>query len=124
MRAVSLDCFLTDRSETIDFIKMDIQGGEHAALLGMGEVVARSPRVRILMEMWPFVHERYGAGTEALLELVESWGLEVHRIGASHELLGPRLAANAPVPESSDPEAYFDVRNFRWDGSTWVEAEG
>ena len=107
--AVSLDRYLTDTDEAIDFIKMDIQGAEYPALLGMRDVVARSPRICILMELWPFVYERYGQGTHALLELVESWGLAVHRLGVAATLLGPRLTAAALLPERGDPNAYLDV---------------
>ena len=37
----------------VDFVKMDVQGGEGAALEGMIDALARSPRVKILMEFWP-----------------------------------------------------------------------
>jgi FkbM family methyltransferase len=122
--AVSLDRYLTDSSEAIDFIKMDIQGAEYPALLGMREVVARSPRVSILMELWPFVYERYGQGTAALLALVESWGLTVHRLGTEPASLGPRVTAAALLPEQGDPNAYLDVLCVRGEQFSPIEKGG
>ena len=104
--AISLDSFLR-RGEVVDFIKMDIQGGEYAALLGMRDVVARSPTVRILMELWPFVHERFGAGTRTLLSLLESYGFVVRRMGSPDP--GRRLSPDSPLPERDDPNHYFNV---------------
>jgi FkbM family methyltransferase len=38
---------------TVQFIKLDVQGHELAALTGMQEVLASSPNVRVLFEFWP-----------------------------------------------------------------------
>jgi FkbM family methyltransferase len=108
VRAVSLDRFLA-AEPPLDFLKMDIQGAEYRALLGMAELVARSPRLVILMELWPFVHDRFGSGTRALLELLASWGLQVWRLDALADGRGTALTPETPLPERHDPEAYFDV---------------
>jgi FkbM family methyltransferase len=103
--AVSLDRYLADEPP-LHFVKMDIQGAEYGALLGMAETVARAPGILILMELWPFAHDRFGAGTRVLLELLSSWGLEVRRLDPR----GPTaLTADTPLPERDDPDAYFDV---------------
>jgi FkbM family methyltransferase len=107
--AVSLDAFFAADTAPLRLIKMDIQGAEHAALLGMQNVVARSPGVKILLELWPFVYERYGNGTQTILRLLESWGFEMHRLGNDRQGGRQRLSADAPLPEREDPDAYFDV---------------
>jgi FkbM family methyltransferase len=38
---------------TVDFIKLDVQGHELAALSGMEQLLASSPDVRVLFEFWP-----------------------------------------------------------------------
>jgi FkbM family methyltransferase len=106
--AVSLDRFLA-HEPSLDFLKMDIQGAEHQALLGMAGVVARSPGLVILMELWPFAHDRFGQGTRALLELLSSWGMQVWRLDAWDAGHRTPLTADSPLPERSDPDAYFDV---------------
>jgi FkbM family methyltransferase len=106
--SVSLDHFLA-HEPTLDFLKMDIQGAEYPALVGMSDVVARSPGLVILMELWPFVHDRFGRGTGALLELLSSWGMQVWRLDAWDAGRRTPLTTDSPLGERSDPDAYFDV---------------
>ena len=107
--AVSLDSYFAHARDELHFIKMDIQGGEYKALCGMRSLVARSPELKILMELWPFVHDRFGEGTNVLLGLLASWGFEVRRVVSGSSHLGERLTAADTVPERADPNAYFDV---------------
>jgi FkbM family methyltransferase len=67
---VALDRFFA-AGEQLQFVKMDVQGAEYAALCGMQEVLTRSRDVRLLFELWPYVHDRFGVGTRALLTLLE-----------------------------------------------------
>ncbi len=106
--AVSLDSFFA-RGEQVHFIKMDIQGAEYPALLGMRTLVARSPEMRIVMEFWPYAHDHDGVGTGAVIALVESWGLHVHRLAPETGLAGERLTPATVFPERDDVDAYFDV---------------
>ena len=107
--AVSLDTFLASAADPLHFVKMDIQGGEYAALRGMRSVVGRSPDIKILMELWPFVHDRFGEGTDALLGLLASWGFEVRRLAADTASLGPPFVEADAIPDRADPDTYFDV---------------
>ena len=105
---LALDQFFHRADDRVEFVKLDIQGAEYRALLGMRELLARSPEVRLLMELWPFVHDRFGAGTTTLLELLTSWGFLIWRVGR-HGRVEARLSPHGPMPERSDPNAYFDV---------------
>jgi FkbM family methyltransferase len=107
--AVSLDSYFASPEEPLHFVKMDIQGGEYAALRGMRSLVARSPDLKILMELWPFVHDRFGEGTDALLALLTSWGFEVRRLASDAASLGTPLARADAIPDRADPSTYFDV---------------
>jgi FkbM family methyltransferase len=106
--AVALDDVFRNDPGAIHFIKMDIQGAEYQALLGMTEIVGRSPDLCILMELSPFLYDRFGAGVNAILVLLDSWGLEVRRIGRDGQS-GEKLTPDTPIPERTDPDAYFDV---------------
>ncbi len=111
--AVSLDGFF-QRDETLQFIKMDIQGAEYAALRGMQALAARSPNLKILMELWPYLYERHGSGTAALLGLLESWGFEIRRVETDGGgRVGERLTASTPVPERESENVCFDVLCIR-----------
>lgn len=52
VQAYALDDFL-DPSQTVDIIKMDIQGAEGLALSGMTGLLERSQDIKIFMEFWP-----------------------------------------------------------------------
>lgn len=109
VKAVSLDSFLNDDARALHFVKMDIQGAEYPALRGMESTVARSPGLKILMELTPNLYERFGSGTRDLIALVESWGFEIHRITNDGARLGERLTAATRIPECEIPDACFDV---------------
>jgi FkbM family methyltransferase len=108
VEAVSLDDFFRTREEQVDFVKMDIQGAEYAALRGMSELISRSKDVRILMELWPFALNRFGVGTAALLRLLDSWGLGVVMIDPDGSL-ARRVTSDTPLPNCDDPAMYFNV---------------
>jgi len=106
--AVSLDAFLAGDPAPLALVKMDIQGAEYEALCGMREVIARSPDVRLLLEVWPWVLERFGAGTRALLALLEEWGLEARRLSERGEPAG-LVRADTLRATAFGPDDYFDV---------------
>lgn len=109
--AVALDDIYRGEGEQLQFIKLDIQGAEYAALLGMRQVVSRSPSVHLLMEVWPSVLDRFGVGTPALLSLLASWGLEMRVVGADGGL-GEHLTADT-LARRGEGGAYFSVLCYR-----------
>jgi len=53
---ISVPCFALDdyvKGQSVDFIKMDIQGSELPALLGMRQTIIRNSAIKILMEYTP-----------------------------------------------------------------------
>jgi FkbM family methyltransferase len=106
VKAVRLDTFFDDRTP-LDFIKMDIQGAEYAALLGMQAVVARSPGLRILTEFWPYGLDRFGQGTDRMLDLLQSWGFRIHLLKDGK--IGEGLFPGAPIPGRDNPNIYFNI---------------
>lgn len=77
--AVSLDDYFR-AGETLDFIKMDIQGAEGWALKGMRETIGRSSRVVLLTEFEPWGLEQSGIGALGYLELLAQYGFTVYDI--------------------------------------------
>ena len=75
---VALDSYF-DPTATIDFVKMDIQGAEPAALRGMERVLARSPNARILTEFWPNGIRRAGGDPAAFMARLKALGFIVSK---------------------------------------------
>jgi FkbM family methyltransferase len=111
VRAVTLDAFFA-AGEPLQLVKMDVQGAEFAALRGMEAVLARSPDVRLLLEMWPCVQNRFGPGAQALLSLLDGWGFHIYRL-ASGGVPGERLTPAAPLPGADDDRYCFDILCLR-----------
>lgn len=109
---IALDDFFASSGETVRLVKIDVQGAEHAAFAGMRELLIRSTDVHVLLELWPFVHDRFGSGTRALLEFLESCGLEVWRVEAGGRL-GERVDSGRQIAGRDDPGLYFEVVAMR-----------
>jgi FkbM family methyltransferase len=61
VRVRTLDALLARRTNRIDVVKMDTQGSEAAVLTGMKQLLAANPRVRIILEFWPYGLEDCGS---------------------------------------------------------------
>lgn len=57
----------------IDFIKIDVEGGELAVIRG-GEDTIRRDRPVLIVEQKPGHGARYGVGDEAAIDLLQRWG--------------------------------------------------
>jgi len=65
----------------VDFIKMDIQGAEYRALLGMLKLLEDNPQVKIVSEFSPAMLEACGPGKpEDFPDLLQSLGFKIWHI--------------------------------------------
>ena len=100
-----LDDYL--KSEKIDFIKMDIQGFEYQALLGMKNILQNNPDIKILMEFWPYGLAKAQSSTEELLDFL-------HKLGFRTELIeGNSRKECPPFSERKDFSYYASLLAFR-----------
>lgn len=76
IEAVAIDGFLPAGS-SVDFIKMDIQGAEYSALLGMEGTIRNSARLVMLCEFSPALIRRAGASPEAMLNKLAGYGFSL-----------------------------------------------
>jgi FkbM family methyltransferase len=77
--SVALDDFL-DADYAVDVIKMDIEGAEMAALLGMSKVIARSPRLAMFAEFYPGALERAGVSPADYFNELQRHGFKIYLI--------------------------------------------
>ena len=53
VEAVTLDDFFKDKEHRVDVIKMDVEGAEMAALLGMDRIIRENKDLKIFSELYP-----------------------------------------------------------------------
>ena len=88
-----------DTLQRIDLVKMDIEGAEYHALLGMRELIRRNPDLQIIMEFAPEHIRRAGREPEALLALI-------HELGFTVYLINEVSAQAEPVKDEELLQAY------------------
>jgi FkbM family methyltransferase len=64
--------------QTVQFIKLDVQGHEVAALTGMHRLLASSPDVRVLFEFWPAGLRAANTFPEQLIKFFRERGFELY----------------------------------------------
>jgi FkbM family methyltransferase len=65
-------------ARNVQFIKLDVQGHELAALAGMQEVIASSPDVRVFFEFWPGGLRAVNTPPESLLGFFRERGFKLY----------------------------------------------
>lgn len=64
----------------VDIIKMDIEGAEYFAWLGMRKLLQENPEVQIVMEFAPVHMQRAGVQPEQMLALIREDGFGIKKI--------------------------------------------
>lgn len=89
VRTITIDGYLKGRTEKVDLIKMDIQGAEMQALLGMKEILSAAGGPCLLMEFWPYGLNLSGSDPKTLLGYLESLGFHFYTIEEADNKLQP-----------------------------------
>jgi FkbM family methyltransferase len=71
---VSLDEFFKDNERPIDIIKMDIEGAEMTALLGMAKIVENNDDIKIFTEFWPDGLQKSGFSSQEYWNKLRQFG--------------------------------------------------
>ncbi len=73
--ATSMDEYFRNMQSRVDFIKMDIQGSEGEALLGMRELLKVNRDLILNIEFWPFGLEKSGFGVKRIFDVLKDLDL-------------------------------------------------
>lgn len=65
------------RGRRLDFIKIDVQGGEHEVLRGIGPLLEANPALKIYFEFWPRGLRLAGTGVDQLAHTLRELHLRV-----------------------------------------------
>ncbi len=88
-KAVTVSCVALDdyfgAGQRVDFIKMDIQGFEYHALLGMDRVLRENRDVRLVMEYFPDGLAKSGGSAAQLRAFLCERGFTLHGVSARGE---------------------------------------
>ena len=87
VEVICVDDFLRENFlDTIDLIKIDVQGFEAEVLAGLEHTIRNSPRLTLLSEFWPDGLRRAGAEPLALLKRLQDWGLRIHSLESGGQI--------------------------------------
>src|SRR5262249_46293166 len=74
VETVTLDRYFDGYDGPVDLVKMDIQGAEYGALVGMRGLLARQARVKLATEYWPHALRKGGGDAARYLGLLTELG--------------------------------------------------
>lgn len=77
VESIRLEDYFKDFDRDVDVIKLDIEGWEYYAIMGMKSIIEKSPKIRIFMEFYPDYIRKSGADPEAILDFFEKCGLTI-----------------------------------------------
>jgi FkbM family methyltransferase len=102
VQSMTLDTFLSAQGiNKVDFMKIDIEGGEPLALAGMQETVRNSPDLAFLIECNPRALRAGSSSPEAIMRQISDLGLEPKAILPDCSL--------ATVPDESAIDLYINL---------------
>jgi len=66
--------------DKVDIIKIDVEGAEYYAMLGLKNIIARSPEIKILIEFSPENMRNTNLSPKILLDLIKEYGFKYYLI--------------------------------------------
>jgi FkbM family methyltransferase len=119
VEAISLDDYFKDKPPRVDFIKMDIQGAEYGAFVGMQKTLQQNSGIIVLAEFWPKGLEQAGAPPRLLLDEVRKLSFKIYRIDKQ----GPCETSPSDILNSLTGDAYVNLALSRKDLPVRVREE-
>jgi FkbM family methyltransferase len=84
VKTVTMDAVVAGlKLDSVDVIKLDIQGAEGLALAGMQNILANNPSVVIFMEFWPWGLTQAGTDAKTLLRNLRDLGFTVSELNGN-----------------------------------------
>jgi FkbM family methyltransferase len=90
--------------DTVDLIKIDVQGYEGHVVRGMASAIRHSDQLVIMMEFWPDGLRRAGSDPLGLLRTLREWGLTLFMLTPGGSLI--------PVPDDQTLIERFPGRRY------------
>jgi FkbM family methyltransferase len=88
VKARPIDALLAENEiETLDLIKIDVQGYEPKVIAGLSNTIMRSPKLTLLTEFWPKGIRDAGGEACNFLQILRELGLTLYELKADGELI-------------------------------------
>ena len=116
VEAVRLDDHLGTYMGKIDLIKMDIEGSEGHALMGMTALLKRNRGVKIIMELSPHALEQSGTPARDVLDMLRGLGFAFYTIDGQGST--PVSAEMLLQTYGGQPPKHTNILCIREDAST------
>ena len=117
VNTVTLDDYFKDFKEKINFIKMDICGGEGRAFQGMNLILSANPDVKLFHEWWPWGITQYGiSNPEKHLELLDNNNYKIFNVdiwkNAIIQTSIKELIKTYPISKMEDTNLFCKKENY------------
>ena len=89
VESVTLDEFFAGQDISVDFIKMDIEGAEMAALQGMEKLIRSNKNLKLITEFNPGFLRSAGYSPEEFLGKLTEYGFKLYNINSKEERIEP-----------------------------------
>ncbi len=107
INATTIDDYLQSNNTTqVDFIKMDIQGFEMAALKGMEKTLKNNPHVKIITELWPYGLKKAGSSALEIVDFANSEKFNIYLVTPNQLEL---ITKDMVLKLKEDEKNYYNV---------------
>lgn len=103
VKCIAIDSYFKNK-ETVDMVKIDIQGYEYYALMGMRKTIERSKNVVIFGEFWPYGLKKSGADPGDFIRFLKEMGFKV-------KMEGPNQDYSSKINDKWFETDFFAIKN-------------
>jgi FkbM family methyltransferase len=89
VETITIDEAISNITDRVDLIKMDIQGSEPRPLRGMCQTLANNPDVQLISEFWPISFDRTGHKALEYLDELRRLGFDLWNIDEHNRTVQP-----------------------------------
>lgn len=106
VEALSLDDFFKHKRDSIDVIKMDIDGSETKAIKGMVHILKDNPKIKLFTEFWPLGQKEFGSSGKVYLQTLKQFGFRFYNIDEERK--------NIELSEENELLKRYTVKKANW----------
>ncbi|MFH1671324.1 MAG: FkbM family methyltransferase [Candidatus Portnoybacteria bacterium] len=87
IETVALDDFLKDKENSVNVMKIDVEGAEMLALSGMDRILKENKDIKIFVEFFPLLIRKMGSSPEEFIRrLLEDYHFSIFIIGSEYSM--------------------------------------